>query len=1396
MASGGISVSIGEASPLGVTVREDGINLAVLSRHADQVSVCLFDDGGDRELARFVLPGRSGTDVHHGFIAGVRPGARYGLRVEGPFDPARGHRFDPAKLLVDPYARRLDRPFAWHPDLAAPRSAAVDTAPIVPKAIVVEAGPHATSLAPGNPGFIYEIAVKAFTQRHPAVPALLRGTIAALAHPSVIDHLATLGVDTVELMPIAAWIDERHLPALRLQNGWGYNPVTFMAPDPRIAPGGVSEIRNAVEALHAAGIRVLLDVVMNHTGESDTEGATLSLRGLDNALYYRHAAGDPGKLVNDTGCGNTLAVERAPVVRLVMDALRHWVLQTGVDGFRFDLAAVLGRTPHGFSADAPLFAAIGQDPCLAGLTFVAEPWDVGPDGYRLGQFPASWLEWNDRYRDDVRRFWRDGDAGALATRLAGSSDAFAGKHAPSRSVNYVAAHDGFTLRDLVSYGSKHNQANGEGNRDGSAHEVSWNNGVEGPTADADIEARRGRDMRALLATLMVSRGTPMLTAGDEFGRTQQGNNNAYAQDNETTWLDWDKADRTLLEFVAQLVGLRRSHRALSADRFLTGRPMDDTGIPDAAWLTPDGRAMTDRDWAGPTTPALGLALYAPSVGAVPSDRVCLWINRDATAIAVSPPAPRPGFAWQVAGDSSRGRADLAEELDADRLTVPGRSVIGLVEAAGGRRSTGRQADDATIDRLATAVGMNAEWWSLDGIYHRVTPETKRALLRAMRLPAETAADASRTLAAMEREKDARSLPVVQLLAEGAAGSLRLAVPERSGDRSLSLSVRLNGGGVQRIEIAPGELRDVGRATVGGESVRHLAVPLPALPPGYHEVVVDDDAEAGCSLIVSPATCFLDERIAGGAKLYGLTSHLYAMRHRQDAGVGDLETLARFGEAAAKLGGAVAGINPLHHLFPTDRDRASPYQPSDRNFIDPIYIDLAGLVAGGHSPRAAALLQESAGTITGLVERPYIDYRGVWDLKRRILAAAFADFATGSPEIQKDFVAYKRAAGAGLRQHAVFEALAEQAGSVDRSRWAAEWRSPDNPGVADFADANAGAVEFRMWLQWIADRQLAAAAARSRAAGLGLGLYRDLALGTAFDGGEIWADAGQFATGVSLGAPPDPFARDGQVWQLAPFAPRALAQSGYAAFRAMLAANMRHAGLLRIDHVLGFMRQFWVPEGAPGKDGAYVDFPLDALIAITAIESRRARCTIVGEDLGTVPDGLRERLRGAGILSYRVLWFEKEGEQFRPPASYPALSVSCVSSHDLPTFVGWRQGRDIEIEREQGKLSAPEAAARLQERRREEQSLRAAMGQAGLDSADSDADLMAAAHAFLARTPSTLALVQTDDLWEETEPLNVPGTDRERPNWRRRQRGPVEELPDRPLSRQVMAAVRQGRRDAG
>jgi glycogen operon protein len=572
--------------PLGANVESGVTRFAVRSPLAREVSLCIFAGGAEQRVAM-----QKQGDDWIAEVPGDLTGAHYGYRAAGEWASERGLWFDPAKLLVDPYAVELDRRFVFDPRISV---FGEDTAALVPKAIV----PGPLPIVPPAPphftqgGLIYELNVRAFTILHPDVPEAQRGTIAALAHPAVLAHFKKLHIGAIELMPIVAWIDERHLGPLGLTNAWGYNPVAMMAPDPGLCPGGIAELRETVARLHAEGIGVILDVVLNHSGESDILGPVLSLRGLDDAAYAKEPAEDfGGKLINDAGTGNTLDFANPAVRRLALDSLCHFVRHCGVDGFRFDLAPILARGP-GFAADAPIFAEIAADPLLADRVMIAEPWDCGPGGYQLGNFPKNWLEWNDRYRDDVRRFWRgDLGVGALATRIAGSADIFGEQR--SRSVNFLAAHDGFTLADTVAYEERHNWANGEQNRDGHGEQnrdghgenFSWNNGAEGLSLDTAVNARRAADLHALLSTLFASTGTIMLTAGDEFGRSQKGNNNAYAQDNTLSWVDWSSRDLALEDFVAGLAAWRAARTDWFCQFPRTGE-----------WQTLDGRPMTPRDW--------------------------------------------------------------------------------------------------------------------------------------------------------------------------------------------------------------------------------------------------------------------------------------------------------------------------------------------------------------------------------------------------------------------------------------------------------------------------------------------------------------------------------------------------------------------------------------------------------------------------------------------------------------------------------------------------------------------------------------------------------------------------------------------------------------------------------
>jgi glycogen operon protein len=620
----------GRPAPLGATWDGEGTNFALFTAHATGVELCLFDRPDAAESARIAFT--DVTDgVWHAYLPDVRPSQCYGYRVHGPHAPAAGHRFNPAKLLLDPYARAISGAIRWtdalfgytvgHPDADLSHDDR-DSAAGMPKSVVVEPafswGDDERPQTPWHRTVIYECHVKGMTMRHPAVPAPLRGTYLGLATDPVLDHLLALGVTAVELLPVQHFAVERSLVSRGLTNYWGYNPVGYFAPDVRYATGGlgqqVSEFKTMVKRLHRAGLEVLLDVVYNHTGEGDRLGPTLAYRGIDNATYYRLPEGDPREYVNYTGCGNTLDIRHPRVLQLVMDSLRYWVEEMHVDGFRFDMAPVLGRGSDAFDAAAAFLVMAKQDPVLSRVKLIAEPWDLGPGGYQLGRFPGGWAEWNDKWRDSVRRFWRGdhGQVAELASRLAGSSDLFhAHGRGPTASVNFVTAHDGFTLRDLVSYERKHNEANGEDNRDGARESWSSNWGVEGPTDEPRILRMRERMIRNFLATLAFSQGVPMLSHGDEVGRTQSGNNNAYCHDSPLSWVDWDLDDgrRALLEFTRRVLAIRAANPVLRRRTFFRGHPIPGFNAKDLTWLHPDGREMTETDWHDRRAQVLGMLMH-------------------------------------------------------------------------------------------------------------------------------------------------------------------------------------------------------------------------------------------------------------------------------------------------------------------------------------------------------------------------------------------------------------------------------------------------------------------------------------------------------------------------------------------------------------------------------------------------------------------------------------------------------------------------------------------------------------------------------------------------------------------------------------------------------------------
>jgi glycogen operon protein len=672
----------GQPYPLGATWDGAGVNFALFSEHADGVELCLFDHPA-AAVAREPLELRERTDlVWHGYVPGLGPGQLYGYRVRGPHAPAQGLRFNPAKLLIDPYAKALAGELRWSDEVFGYRVGDPasdlsrddrDSAPFMPKAVVIDAAfDWEGDERPGVPwhrSIVYEVHVKGFTARHPAVPAGLRGTYAGLAAPVVLDYLTGLGVTAVELLPVHHRVDELALVRRGLTNYWGYNTIGFFAPDSRYSSTGrageqVSEFKSMVKTLHRAGIEVILDVVYNHTAEGDHLGPTLSFRGIDNSAYYRLIPGKPRYYMDYTGCGNTLDMTHSRTLQLLMDSLRYWVQEMHVDGFRFDLASALAREFHDVNRLGTFFDVIQQDPVISRVKLIAEPWDLGEGGYQVGNFPIGWAEWNGRYRDAIRRYWR-GDPGQvadLAYRLTGSSDLYQDDgRRPSASINFVTSHDGFTLADLVSYDAKHNEANGEGNRDGTDDNLSWNCGVEGPTDDPRVLAVREQQMRSFLATLFLSQGVPMLCGGDEIGRTQRGNNNAYCQDNEISWFDWSPTARArrLLDFTRGVIRLRREHPELHRRKFFQGRPLCHADMKDVTWLRPDGTEMTEAEWRQSTLRAFGFRLCGAAMDdvdergePVTDDTLLILLNASADATQFVLADPHPGVCWEVLVDTA------------------------------------------------------------------------------------------------------------------------------------------------------------------------------------------------------------------------------------------------------------------------------------------------------------------------------------------------------------------------------------------------------------------------------------------------------------------------------------------------------------------------------------------------------------------------------------------------------------------------------------------------------------------------------------------------------------------------------------------------------------------------
>ncbi|WP_339950179.1 glycogen debranching protein GlgX [uncultured Albimonas sp.] len=1334
-----MSLKVTEGSPavLGLRLDDAGANIAVLSAHAERIELCLFDPDG-RETARLPLPGRTG-DVRHAHVAGIEAGQRYALRAHGPWDPAGGHRFNPAKLLLDPWALAFTGEPRWDERLCAHAPGEpltpdlTDSAPLMPRCVAVhdrpEVDPAERPRHAPEKLVVYEAHVRGLTELHPEIPEEIRGTYEALGHPAILDHLRRQGVTALELLPVQAFADEPHLTRLGLKNYWGYNTLGFFAPTPRyMGPKGADGLREAIAALHGAGIEVILDVVYNHSAEGDEDGPAFLFRGLDDASWYRHHPDAPGGYSNETGCGNTLDLSKPFAQRLTLESLRWWATRMGVDGFRFDLAPVLARGRDGeVDLTSDFLATLRADPALCDLHLIAEPWDIGPGGWQTGGFPAGWRDWNDGFRDAARRFWKGEARGIhdLASGLLGSAEAFDHDNRPAwSSVNFVSAHDGFTLADLTLYAERRNWANGEENRDGHSHEDSDPMGPEGP-GDPRQEAARARRRRNLLLSVFVAQGTPMLRAGDEVGQSQGGNNNAYCQDNETTWIDWARGDEDLAAFASAAASLRARLPVLSQSQFLHGALRAD-GTSESGWTALTGGAP---EWENDALPGLTLTVRGAAGGRPDPAPVAVALNAGATPSPLVLPEAGPGLRWRLALDTAHPQG-APETPDTIPLEIGGDHALVF---------EGVPADPAPV-RLAREAGIFERYHEINGTERPASEATRAALLRAMELPTDEAG------------------------AQAALSARAAAAPRRLPREAVTAADDGQGGG----EAWP--LPDLLGWTVRLESGETLSggvgEPVPPLPPGLHVLAAGGEEML---LAAAPRAAPSVESVAGRARVWGLTGAVYALTGPQSLAEGDFADLAEAAVSAASLGAAFVGVNPIHALG-VAYGGISPYSPSTRVALDARRV--APRLVPGFSPHL--LPGQAMQALEAWADAPLTDPELHRRLREPALRALFEKtWATpGAPEAAA-FEAWLAGPGAPRLPFATYEALSERHGE-DWRAWPEALRDPISPEVATFAKANAPAIRYHAWLQWLAEEQLAAAQAAATGAGMALGLYLDIAVGVRPGGAETWASPLAFARGVSLGAPPDALNSQGQAWGLAPYDPEGLRRLRYAPFREMLRAAMKHAGAVRIDHVIGLDRCFWVPED--GTPGGYVKYPTEMLMALVRIEAAKRGCVVVGEDLGTVPDGLRDRLAESNLHGCAILQFEGGPGGYRNPGDFAPASLAAFGTHDTPTLAGWWAADDADLRLSLGHIDAQGAEAVRAERAVARAAICRLLVEEdllpeGVDPeappAEADAALRDAIHALLARGASALMAVQIDDVFGVREPQNVPGTTVEAPNWRRR-----------------------------
>lgn len=1385
-----IKVEPGSPSPLGATWDGKGVNIALFSDHATKVEVSLFDSKeAASESFRTALPQKT-DKVWHGYFPDLKPGQLYGFRVHGPHEPQRGHRFNPNKLVLDPYAKAIGRNLQWNDCLFGYQVGHAqqdlsfderDSAPYAPLAIVTDPsfswGKDRPLRIPWEKTILYELHVKGFTKLHPDIPEPLRGTYRGLASEVVIQYLKDLGITAVELLPVHHYINNRHLIERHLTNYWGYNTLAYFAPHLPYASTSdgqesVREFKEMVRTFHEAGMEVILDVVYNHTAEGNRLGATLSFRGIDNLSYYRLLPNQRRFYEDVTGCGNTLNVPHPRVRELVVESLRYWVTEMHVDGFRFDLATMLAREPAAFHPKSAFFDAIRQDPVLSQVKLIAEPWDLGKGGYQVGNFPTGWAEWNGKYRDHVRRFWRgdEGCIGELATRLSGSSDLYGTRRrTPQASINFVTCHDGFTLEDLVSYDQKRNEANRENNRDGANENFSWNGGAEGPTDDPAIRKLREKQKRNFMATLLLSQGIPMMSHGDEIGRTQQGNNNTYCQDNEIAWVNWQLSSEkeALLEFTRRMIRLRRNHPIFQRRKFFTEK--------DLLWFQPSGERMTEEAWRTPFVRCIG-ALFSGRNAL--EETLLILINAHFEAIPFVLPREGASF-WEKL-------LDTAEEETKDffsggeSYSLQGRSLVLFrfgKEGESGKRNFGEKVRlslegiKSQLRKLANLYGVE---FSYEDAFHRqkeASPEALLSLLKTLGCPVKKWTDIPEALQVREEAVWKRVAEPVLVGWEGEEVSIDLRLPSSRAEEGMLFSLTEESGVSRKEMIRLSEIPTVASAEFSGKRYFQKRWVIPhTLPPGYHRVTLEANRKRlTASLIVAPpqAYSFLKEPFS---RTWGIFLPLYALSSHRNWGSGDFTDLKVLLQWVQGLGGSIVATLPLLPSFFDNETLPGPYSPVSRLFWNEFYLDISALPELAHTPEAKAFLQSSAfQKKVGLLRAsPCVDYRETMALKRKVLEQLAEAFFRGvTPRRLEAFQHFVKEKGS-LEEYARFRATCEQ----KKVSWE-KWPQRMQDGSLREADYDLSAMRYHLYTQWASEEQLKEIAEENRREGKILSL--DLPLGTDPDGYDVWRYKENFVREVRVGAPPDPVFTTGQDWGFPPLHPEVIREREYDYTLACIRHHLRHAGLLRIDHVMMFHRLFWIPKGFDAREGCYVRYPAEEFYAILCLESHRQKAIIAGENLGTVPPEVNSAMARHNVKRLFVAQYELLTHPQKALQSIPLNVVASLNTHDMFPFAAFWEGADIEARVTLGLLSKEEGESEKGSRQKacREVSEILKEGEGREDESQKLEGLLKALLKFLSQSPAQILLINLEDLWLERDPQNIPGTVHEHPNWCRKTKDPFE-----------------------